>query len=111
MNHGYIIQNRQNTHLVDDIIATEAEKLDGRFTGKVKGIPSFQGGKIQRLKIWLEQQTASFETSYFYSDSINDLPLLEYVDRPCVANGDEKLLTLAAERNWPMINLRADNSD
>ena len=91
---------------VDDIIATEAELIDGRYTGKVKGTPSFHEGKITRLKAWVDNHSDKFDESYFYSDSINDLPLLEWVDYPFVVNADEKLSQVAAERNWPSLDLR-----
>ena len=63
---------------MDDIIATVPEIKDGEYTGKVEGIPSFQEGKVERLAEWLkEHPELSLKGSYFYSDSINDLPLLE----------------------------------
>lgn len=91
---------------VDAILATELEQVDGQYTGRIAGTPCFQAGKIDRLKAWLETQNLGMAGSYFYSDSINDLPLLEVVDRPTVVDGDEKLLAEAAKRGWPVISLR-----
>lgn len=94
---------------VDDIIATSAEIANGRYTGNIVGTPSFHEGKIERLKEWVDNHPSSFDESYFYSDSINDLPLLEWVDYPCVVNADDKLKAIAAERNWPAMNLQHDS--
>ncbi len=92
---------------VDDIIATNPEIVDGQFTGKVAGLPSYQQGKITRLQQWLQQHPQlNLQNSYFYSDSINDLPLLERVTHPVVVDPDEKLAEHARQKNWPVISLR-----
>ncbi|OUS24066.1 phosphoserine phosphatase [Gammaproteobacteria bacterium 45_16_T64] len=91
---------------VDDILATDPEIKDNRYTGKVSGTPCFQEGKITRLRQWLTQNQYPLDGSYFYSDSINDLPLLEVVDNPFAVDPDEKLTTEAQNRNWPIISLR-----
>ncbi|MFK5986492.1 MAG: HAD family hydrolase [Pseudomonadota bacterium] len=92
---------------MDDIIATTPEKINGEYTGKVAGIPSFQEGKIIRLQQWLEAHPElSLIDSYFYSDSINDLPLLEQVTYPIVVDPDDKLKQQAESRNWEIISLR-----
>lgn len=91
---------------VDDYIATQAEFIDGHYTGKVAGTPSFQDGKIVRLHEWLERNPHSLEGAYFYSDSHNDIPLLDQVDNPIVVDGDEKLLAYAEEKQWQSISLR-----
>lgn len=91
---------------VDDIIATEPEKLNGAYTGKVEGTPCFQSGKVERLNAWLENNDYSLEGSYFYSDSQNDLPLLELVSNPIAVNPDETLETIANEHLWPVLDLR-----
>ena len=67
---------------VDDILATEPEMIDERYTGNVAGTPCFQHGKVERLNSWLETRNYSLENSYFYSDSQNDLALLQLVDNP-----------------------------
>ena len=91
---------------VDEILATEPE-FDGEcFTGKVSGTPCFQEGKVIRLKRWLEQHQRDLEGSFFYSDSHNDLPLLELVDKPVAVDPDEQLREIAEQRCWPVISLR-----
>jgi HAD superfamily hydrolase (TIGR01490 family) len=91
---------------VDHIIATEAEQINGEYTGKVSGIPSFQDGKVTRLASWLDQTGQSLTDSYFYSDSHNDLPLLKQVDYPVAVDADETLTAFAKAQNWPIISLR-----
>lgn len=88
------------------ILATEPEQIDGRYTGKVTDVPCFQDGKVVRLQRWLKEHNASLEGSFFYSDSINDLPLLEAVSNPVAVNPDERLEQLAQQRNWPILDLR-----
>lgn len=91
---------------VDDIIASDPEMIDGRYTGRVAGTPCFQQGKVERMQQWLEAHQQSLEGSYFYSDSFNDLPLLEQVSFPVVVDADAQLQAVARERNWPSISLR-----
>lgn len=91
---------------VDDLLATDPERVGNRYTGRVSGIPCYREGKVQRLQQWLEATDHSLEGSYFYSDSINDLPLLETVTYPFVVDADERLLAEARQRNWPQISLR-----
>lgn len=92
---------------VDTIIATDPEIVNGNYTGKVAGTPCFQAGKVERLNTWLADNGATLEGSSFYSDSINDLPLLEKVDYPVAVNPDEKLTAEANRRGWPILDLRA----
>lgn len=91
---------------VDDIMATDPEEVDGQYTGKVAGIPCFQGGKVKRLNTWLANSDHTLEGSYFYSDSRNDLPLLEVVENPVAVDADETLTQIATERGWPVMSLR-----
>ena len=91
---------------VDAIIATDPEQVDGRYTGDVSGTPCFQDGKVTRLNKWLEAQDFSLEGSYFYSDSHNDLPLLELVTHPVAVNPDEILEEHASNKLWPVLDLR-----
>lgn len=93
---------------VDDLIATEPEMRDGRYTGGVAGIPSFQDGKVARLEAWLAENGQSADDAWFYSDSHNDVPLLEQVAHPVAVDPDTKLEALARERGWPVISLRND---
>ena len=93
---------------VDELIAVELERgPDGWFTGEIAGTPSFREGKIERVRQWLAAHGLGWgdvETT-FYSDSINDLPLLERVDHPVATNPDARLLQQARERGWRILNL------
>ena len=91
---------------VDDILATDPEIIDDKYTGKIAGTPCFQEGKVARLNQWLTENHYSLDGSYFYSDSINDLPLLEVVEKPIAVDADEKLTAIATQRDWPLISLR-----
>ncbi|SIS49796.1 HAD-superfamily subfamily IB hydrolase, TIGR01490 [Thalassolituus maritimus] len=90
------------------IIAPHPEVVDGRYTGKTVGIPSFQDGKVTRLKSWMEEHSHDMEGSYFYSDSHNDLPLLRLVDHPVAVDPDPTLQAEAEASGWPVISLRKD---
>jgi HAD superfamily hydrolase (TIGR01490 family) len=95
---------------VPHLIAIDLEEHEGRYTGKPRGIPSFQEGKILRVEAWLQtmdQRISDYPKSYFYSDSRNDLPLLERVSDPVAVNPDPVLLARAQERGWPVIDLHA----
>ena len=91
---------------VEEIIATEPERINGRYTGKVSGVPSYQQGKVERLHDWLQSRHETLPGSYFYSDSINDLPLLQLVDNPVAVNPDSKLKAEAEAQAWPIMSLR-----
>jgi HAD superfamily hydrolase (TIGR01490 family) len=91
---------------VDDIIATEPELLHDRYTGRIAGIPSFREGKVARLHDWLRDRDFDLKGSSFYSDSHNDLPLLELVEKPVAVDPDATLYRVAVERGWPVISLR-----
>ena len=91
---------------VDDLLATEPQRVDGRYTGEPDGVPCFREGKVTRLHAWLAQEGLDLAGSWFYSDSLNDLPLLEAVDHPVAVDPDPTLAATAAERGWPVISLR-----
>ncbi len=91
---------------IENLIATMPELVEGRYTGEIVGIPCFQTGKVTLLNAWLEKMGESLEGSYFYSDSHNDLPLLQLVDNPVAVDPDEKLRQFAEDKNWKMISLR-----
>ena len=93
---------------VDQLIAVELERgADGWFTGEVRGVPSAREGKVTRVEQWLAARGLSWadvETT-FYSDSINDLPLLVKVDHPVATNPDDRLRAIARDRGWRILEL------
>ena len=91
---------------IADLLACEAEISDGRYTGEPTGIPSYHSGKVLRLQAWLQQQQLALAGSWFYSDSHNDLPLLEQVDYAVAVDPDPTLKARARESSWPIISLR-----
>ncbi len=91
---------------VADILATRPEMQDGRYTGHYLGTPTFQQGKIKALHDWTRTQPKPFEKTWFYSDSRNDLPLLEQVSHPVAVDADPILAAEAERRGWPQISLR-----
>jgi HAD superfamily hydrolase (TIGR01490 family) len=91
---------------VEHLIGCEAEIENGYFTGKPSGIPSFAEGKVIRIKSWCEAQGQSMEGAVFYSDSHNDLPLLQTVDKPVAVDPDERLKSEALRNGWDIISLR-----
>ncbi|MCC2597398.1 HAD-IB family hydrolase [Pusillimonas sp. MFBS29] len=99
---------------IPHLIATVPEIRDGRYTGKIQGVPSFQAGKVVRVNAWLNEMDSSlsdFDASYFYSDSHNDLPLLEVVTHPVATNPNPGLRQLAEERGWTTLDLFKDMQD
>ncbi len=93
---------------IEHLIATEPEIRDGAFTGAVSGTPCFREGKVERLESWLAERGKSMKTilkSTFYSDSHNDLPLLEQVGHPVAVDPDAALRAHAGLRGWPVISL------
>ena len=97
---------------VEHLIATEPRIAGGRFTGDFEGTPCMREGKVERLQSWLGMRGKSLhdhETSWFYSDSINDLPLLERVTHPVAVDPDARLRKIAQTRGWKVITLRSVN--
>ncbi|EON90667.1 HAD-superfamily hydrolase [Marinobacter lipolyticus SM19] len=91
---------------IEHLIATDPELVDGRYTGKVAGIPSFQDGKVTRLNDWLDSNSETLDGAWFYSDSHNDAPLLRKVDNPVAVDPDPTLEKLAVENGWTVMSLR-----
>tara|TARA_R110000824_G_scaffold208405_6_gene394092 strand:- start:9182 stop:9838 length:657 start_codon:yes stop_codon:yes gene_type:complete len=91
---------------VDHLIAVNPEVEQGRYTGRVSGTLSYREGKVTRLEQWLQEQDLSLEGAWFYSDSHNDLPLLEIVEHPVAVDPDDTLRNVAEERQWRIMTLR-----
>lgn len=93
---------------VEDILAINIGwDAQGRATGDTEGVLSFREGKVTRLQQWLAQTGESATNARFYSDSINDLPLLEYIDQPIATNPHPRLLPIAQQQDWPILDWRA----
>jgi HAD superfamily hydrolase (TIGR01490 family) len=95
---------------VPHLIATEPELSGGRYTGRVAGTPSFREGKVERLEQWLATNGGTLQGATFYSDSHNDLPLLERVDHPVAVDPDPQLHAVAVQHGWPVISLRGEDT-
>ena len=94
---------------IPHVVATIPAQQDGAFTGKPRGTPAFKAGKIERVDAWLESlglHLGSFEHSWFYSDSHNDLPLMQRVTDPVAVDPDDTLRAHAEAAGWPVISLR-----
>lgn len=105
--NAYVVTPIAREFGIEHVLAVEPEVRDGRFTGGHVGTHTYQDGKVRKVEEWLAargRSLADTETT-FYSDSINDLPLLERVTHPIVTNGDPRLLSVARERGWPMLQL------
>jgi HAD superfamily hydrolase (TIGR01490 family) len=94
---------------IEHLIATEPQIVDGRFTGDIVGAPCMREGKIEHLQQWLlgqKKKLTDFAETHFYSDSINDLPLLERVTHPVAVDPDPRLAEIARQRGWRSLSLR-----
>jgi|TARA_A200000159_G_C7295113_1_gene327497 HAD superfamily hydrolase (TIGR01490 family) len=91
---------------VEHLIGCEAEIIEGCYTGKPTGMPSFAQGKVARIQTWCEENKKSMENAVFYSDSHNDLPLLRTVDRAVAVDPDDRLREEAVRKGWDIISLR-----
>jgi HAD superfamily hydrolase (TIGR01490 family) len=95
---------------IPNLLATELEQEDGRFTGRALGTPCFREGKVIRLHEWLAargERLSDYSTSWFYTDSANDIPLLSAVTNPVAVHPDDRLRAHAAARGWPILSLDA----
>ena len=91
---------------VTELLATDAQIVDGRYSGKVEGVPTYKEGKVIRLNAWLQEHNETLEGSCFYSDSINDLPLLLEVEHAVAVDPCPALREAAEEKHWRIISLR-----
>jgi HAD superfamily hydrolase (TIGR01490 family) len=94
---------------IDNLIGTDPEMVNGEYTGGLSGVPSFKEGKVTRINQWLAEHgttLADYATSYFYSDSHNDLPLMKLVTNPVAVDADDILTSYAKQQGWPLISLR-----
>ena len=101
----FVAQPIAEIYGVDVLIATKPEIVNGRYTGRARGIPSFAAGKVTRLQQWIQSNGESLAGSWFYSDSHNDLPLMRTVDNPVAVHPDPTLADEAARAGWPVISL------
>lgn len=95
---------------VEHLIATDPEIIADRYTGRITGVPAFREGKVTRLHAWLAQRGMrldDFAQSWFYSDSTNDVPLLEAVTDPVAVDPEPRLRAIAETRFWKVISLRS----
>ncbi len=93
---------------ISEVISVELERdAGGWYSGEIKGVPSMREGKVQRLQMWLQAQGLSFDAveATFYSDSVNDLPLLSRVQHPVATNPDARLRDHAQKSGWPILEL------
>jgi HAD superfamily hydrolase (TIGR01490 family) len=102
----FIVEPICNSLGINEIIATDLQIIDGKYTGKVDGTPTFKEGKVERFNQWLREQNTNNEGSYFYSDSINDMPMLLEVTYPIAVDPDPALRKEAESRHWEIISLR-----
>ncbi|TJY64852.1 HAD family hydrolase [Sinimarinibacterium sp. CAU 1509] len=93
---------------IDHLLATDPEIVDGRYTGRIAGIPNFQAGKVVRLRQWIESRSEACEHMSCYSDSHNDIPLLEMAQAAVAVDPDAVLQATAARRGWSIISLRGN---
>jgi len=99
----FIVEPIAILHGVDHFLGCRLEFIDGRYTGEMVGVPTYRDGKVEALQNWLTERHATAETIHFYSDSINDLPLLERADAAFAVDPDQKLRVIAKAHNWPVI--------
>jgi HAD superfamily hydrolase (TIGR01490 family) len=110
-----VIISATGSHLVHPIsqrlgvqhaIAVDVEMIDGQITGEIQGVPAFREGKVIRVEQWANQNGLDYQQAVFYSDSRNDLPLLEAVIKPVAVNPDPVLTQIARDRGWQILSLR-----
>lgn len=106
--HEFVTQPIAERFGMEVLISTELEQdPTGWYNGNIKGVPALREGKVTRVNAWLAAQGLSWSEvqTIFYSDSMNDLPLLECVNHPVVTNPDPRLKAVALDRGWPLLQL------
>jgi HAD superfamily hydrolase (TIGR01490 family) len=91
---------------IEEVLAIDIEEQQGTYSGCTRGVLTYREGKVTRLQAWLEEQDESLDGAYFYSDSRNDLPLLQRVGKPCAVNPDPVLRRHAEQAGWPILSWR-----
>ena len=104
--HLFVTEPVADLLQVDHLLSTEPEIVNNRYTGRFVGTPTFREGKVTVLKQWMEANQVSLAGSHFYSDSMNDLALLESVETAITVDPDDQLKAIAKARGWPVISLR-----
>ncbi len=104
--HLFITQPIAEILGITTVLSTEPEIVDNRYTGRFLGTPTYKEGKVTALQEWLSKSGHNLEGSYFYSDSITDISLLERVDNPVAVNPDDRLNSIALQRDWEILDLR-----
>lgn len=100
----FIIEPIAGLHGVDSYLGCEFEIINGQYTGELVGVPTYKEGKVDALSNWLDSKGEKASTIHFYSDSINDRPLLEKANEAFVVNPDQSLAELANDQGWPVIS-------
>ena len=105
--NAYVVTPIAREFGIEHVLAVEPEAANDEFTGGWVGTHTYQAGKVRKVEEWMERRGVDWSSvrTVFYSDSINDLPLLERVTEPVVTNGDARLAAIARERGWPMLQL------
>jgi len=106
--HGFITERIADQLGFSERICTQAEFKDGKYTGRLAGIPAYRDGKIQRLSTWLRKHRLNLGGSWAYSDSYTDLPLLSLVENPVAVTPDRALRRHAQEMGWNLMEFKED---
>ncbi len=104
--NSFVTRPIADLYNIDQLIATEFEIKNNKFTGQVLGIPCFREGKVNKVQEWASKKGYSLSDATFYSDSFNDLPLLLKVSNAIVVDGDKKLIEEAQKYGWESISFR-----
>jgi HAD superfamily hydrolase (TIGR01490 family) len=105
---SFLVKDIASHFGIEDSFGTDPEYMGDLFTGKIAGVPNFSEEKVRRIKIWMESR--QFENIYAYSDSIHDLPLLQFADISTAVNPDKKLRSEAEKRSWSIDDTRTSYS-